>query len=317
VRETATGIERLRPDIVHTSLFEADVIGRLAARGHARVVSSIVNTSYEPIRLHDPNVSRWRLHAGRWIDGWTARRYTDRFHAISNAVRESAIKALGIDPGKVVVIPRGRDRGRLGEPSPERRARQRDELGIPRSAPVVLHLGRHEFQKAIDVLLEASAQSRISDAVFLQAGRDGNASDELRALHARLGLNDRFRFLGHREDVGDLMAAADVFVFPSRFEGLGGSVIEAMAMGLPVVCTDVPALREVVEEGGNAVVTPVDDPRALAAALDALLGDPNRREAFGRRGRELFDERFDVDRAVARMVELYRAVVESREIVAS
>jgi glycosyltransferase involved in cell wall biosynthesis len=90
-----------------------------------------------------------------------------------------------------------------------------------------------------------------------------------------------------------------------------------MAMGLPVVCTDVPALREVVEEGANAVVTPVDDPRALAVALDALLLDANRRQAFGRHSRERFDERFDVDRAVAQMVELYRAVVESREVVVS
>jgi glycosyltransferase involved in cell wall biosynthesis len=150
--------------------------------------------------------------------------------------------------------------------------------------------------------------------VFLQAGRDGNASSMLRGIHAQLGLAGRFRMLGHRNDVGDLMAASDVLVLPSRVEGVAGAVIEAMAMRLPVVCSDLPSLREVVEVGGNAVVTPVDDADALSAAIESLLADRRRREAFAERSGRRFEERFDLDRSVSRMLDLYRAVVADDKV---
>ena len=121
------------------------------------------------------------------------------------------------------------------------------------------------------------------------------------------------RSYGYREDVPDLLAAADVFVFPSIFEGLGGALIEAMALGLPIVASDLAAVREVVEEGRNAVLVPSSSPRALADALDALLDDRRRAAAFGARSREIFIERFTADRSTRRMIELYRGVALHRD----
>lgn len=115
--------------------------------------------------------------------------------------------------------------------------------------------------------------------------------------------------MGHRDDVPDLLAAADLFVFPSLFEGLGGALIEAMALGLPIVASDLDAVREVVDEGRNAVLVPPASSRALADAIVMVLDDRRKAAAFGARSRVIFAERFTSDRSVARMIALYRDVV--------
>ena len=99
-----------RFDLVHTSLFDATLVGRLAAWGSGvPVLTSLVNVSYDPVRLRDPNVSRIKLELARRIDGWTARRMNTRFHALTHAVAEQASIDLGIEEDAIVVIPRGRD----------------------------------------------------------------------------------------------------------------------------------------------------------------------------------------------------------------
>src|SRR5262249_30765577 len=128
------------------------VAGRLAAwrvpRCSPIVLSSIVSTSYDHVRLADPNVRPCKLHSVRLVDGWTARNLTDHFHAISNTVKDAAVHTLGIDAHRVTVVERGRDPGRLGEPSPERRARVRATLGLGLDAKVVVAVRRQEFAKA-------------------------------------------------------------------------------------------------------------------------------------------------------------------------
>lgn len=302
-----------RPDIVHTTIFEADVAGRLGAMGTgAAVVTSLVNTSYDPVRRQDPNVSTAKLRLAQLLDGFTARHLTRQFHAITQAVKTAAVDCLGLDADRITVIERGRDATRLGESTPERRRRAREALGLHADAEVVLNVGRQEFQKGHTTLLEAmgllAGRPRL---VLLQAGRRGAASDTIDAMAFRSQLDDRVRILGHRTDVPELLAAADVFAFPSRYEGQGGSVVEAMALGLPVVATDVPALAEVLEDGGNAHLVPVDDPTALAGAIAGLLDDGDRRAAFGRRSRSLFAERFTLERSVERMLALYGDVINT------
>jgi glycosyltransferase involved in cell wall biosynthesis len=122
----------------------------------------------------------------------------------------------------------------------------------------------------------------------------------------RHGMNQRVHLLGHRDDLPEVLAAADIFVFPSLFEGLGGVLIEAMALGLPIVASDLPAIREVVEEGGNALLVPHSDPGALAVAIDRMLGDDAMRKSFAARGRKIFNERFTLERSTQGMLDLYR-----------
>ena len=201
-------IRALRPGLVHTTLFESDVIGRIAAVGTGVSVStSLVNTSYDSIRHTDPNLKRWKLEIARLIDGWTARHLSKRFHAISETVKEAAIEDLGIPPGPVTVIPRGRDFTQLGRPRPEHRARVRRQLALGNGDQVLINVGRQEYQKGQKHLLEAMhlLASERPHLILLIVGREGNASEELLGLVAQLRLGSRVRLLGHRSDVGDLL----------------------------------------------------------------------------------------------------------------
>lgn len=310
------GLRRLiaaqAPDVVHTTLFDSDIAGRLAVRGRqVPLLTSLVNTSYDRRRLDDPNVSRRRLAAARAIDGFTGRRYATHFHAISETVRDAAIDSLRIDPSAITVIPRGRSRERLGEHTELRRAAARAALGLGANRTVLLNIGRHEYQKGQIALVEALAVLRRSrpDALLLIAGRDGNATAELTDRIASLGLDEHVRLLGHT-DIGQPLAAADLFAFPSRFEGLGGSVLEAMALEVPVVASDIPVLREVL--GDCARYAPVDEPERLAQAMADALDDPaetRRRVALARRR---FDECYEFERVMDRMADLYERVADPR-----
>jgi glycosyltransferase involved in cell wall biosynthesis len=299
-----------QPDVVHTALFEADIAGRLAALGtRAAVVTSLVNTTYDRARLADPRVRRTRLATVRLLDAWTARHLTHDFHAVTEAVKRSSVAHLRIAPDRVTVIARGRDPGRLGAPSPQRRRQVRGRLGLSEAHEVIVNVGRQEFQKGQRHLVEAvGGLGNRPRLVLLQAGRRGHVSEELVEAVHHSGVAERVRFLGHREDVADLLAAADLFAFPSIYEGLGGAVIEALALGLPVVASDLPALREVLEPDRNALLVEPGNPNELACAIAQLLDDPARARAFGARSQEIFEQRFDLDRSVKRSVELYRRV---------
>jgi glycosyltransferase involved in cell wall biosynthesis len=317
--ERARGIRRViasdRPDIVHTTLFDADLTGRLAAwraPGCSPVVlSSIVATSYDRARLADPNIRSWKLTAARLVDGWTARNLTNHFHAVSRAVKDAAVQALGIDPNRVTVVERGRDPSRLGEPSAERRARIRAALGLHDGARVIVTVGRQEFQKGQADLVTAFdliAGSR-PDAQLLLVGPPGRQSVEVEAVIRRSPYRDRIHALGHRGDVPDVLAASDVFAFPSLYEGFPGAVIEAMALGLPVIASRLPTLREVVEDGGSGLLVPARSPERLAEAMGRVLDDPDAERQLGRRGRELFLTRLTAEQSHRRMIDLYERLV--------
>jgi glycosyltransferase involved in cell wall biosynthesis len=304
-------IKTERPTIVHTSLYISDQLGRLAAVGtKSLVVSSLVNTTYDPVRLSDPNVRGHRLAVLRLIDGWTARHLTVRLHAVTHAVEESAVRALRVPSDRITVIPRGRNPERLGEPSPERRARPRAALGIPDDAQVVLTVGRHEFQKGQEHLLGAFEMLHRSHprSLLLLAGPRGRATPALEAMREQSPARDRIWFLGVRDDVPELLAAADVFAFPSRYEGFGGALVEAMALGVPAVVSDIPVLREVVDGNAGAVLVAPADPRALARGIASLLDNPALAAGLAAHARSVFAERFTIARSAHALLEFYTDV---------
>ena len=149
------------------------------------------------------------------------------------------------------------------------------------------------------------------DLVLLLAGRSGDVSGALESLQKRLGLQDRVQFLGHREDVPEILAAADLFVFPSFYEGLPGAVIEAMALELPIVASDIEPVREIVEAGRNAILVRPASPVELATAIERILEDRQTALAYGARSREIFEERFTLELGMVRLMEFYRQVVSA------
>lgn len=311
VRALRRLIRESSPALIQTTLAAATLTGRFAAAGTGvPVLTSLVNQSYGPERMADPHVRPAAVRAIRTVDGWTSRHLTTHFHAITDAVRRWAVTVLRVPEERVTVVERGRDPGRLGEPGPERRSMARRRLALSDDAEVLVAVGRQEFQKGHRFLLEAMERVLVDrpSTVLLLAGRDGEETSYLRAIAERPALAGAVRFLGHRDDLPDVLAASDLFVFPSLWEGLGGSVIEAMALGLPVVASDLEPVREVVEDGRAAVLVPPRSPEALAAAVSSLLGDRARAGGLGATGRKIFLDRFTLERSTRRMVALCRLV---------
>jgi glycosyltransferase involved in cell wall biosynthesis len=300
-------IKARRPDVVHTAVFQADILGRIASIGmDTAVLSSLVNTQYDPSRRGDPAVARWKLEGARLTEALTGRLLSDRFHAISVAAKEAAVRDLHLPADRIEVVTRGRLTDRLGAFSEARRAQVRLKLGIGPRAPVVLNVGRQEWQKGQVTLLNAAAKLRKSHPglVILIAGRPGNESDRLRALSDRLDLTGTVRFLGHVEEVGDLLCASDVFAFPSRYEGLGGALLEAMCVGVAIVATDTGAAIETVGDAG--LLVPIDDADTLADGLQRLLEDWRLRTHLVEMGQRRFENNFSFETVMDQMAALYR-----------
>lgn len=321
VQELKTILRESQPDLVVSSVFEADIVTRLARLGrrHPVGVSTIVNSQYGRVGMRaDPQIPQWKLQVVRAIDATTARLAQDYFHAITEATATSAKRRLRVRPDRIRVVPRGRDRARLGEWSTQRRLAVRNSLGLAHDRPVLLAVGRREFQKGhLDLIRSLPAiKAAIPDLVLLLAGRQGSAAPLIDELIRELGLTDQVQTLGHRDDVADLMVAADLFVFPSLWEGFGGVVAEAMALGLPMVATAVPEVVEVLGNGrpNPAVVVPIGDSAAIARAVIGLLGDQELRKSMGSAGRARFEENFDLDTVAARTIEMYRAFAEHGRI---
>jgi glycosyltransferase involved in cell wall biosynthesis len=199
---------------------------------------------------------------------------------------------------------------------PERQAALRSELGLGSDDRVVLMVGRMLRHKGVLEFVEAARRVRVAcpEAVFVLVGPsdEGNParipSGEIRVWETT-GL---VRYLGTREDVRGLMAIADVVVLPTYREGLPRVLIEAAAMGRPIVATDIPGCREVVRNGVNGFLVPARDAVALAEAIESLLKNPKLRAEFGAASRQLAEERFSDQRVVGCILDLYRALLAEK-----
>ncbi|TQN48814.1 glycogen(starch) synthase [Humibacillus xanthopallidus] len=286
---------RTSPDLVHTTLYEADVAGRAAAKALGIPSStSIVNDSYGSSHYAESMTAK--LHVARALDACTAQ-FANGFHAISEAIAGTVPHRLGIARSRVTVIPRGRDPHAYRYRDSELRRNTRGALGIPDDAKVILAIGRLEPQKGLHHLLNAlPAVSRAHpDVLTLVAGKDGRSASSLRSKVEQ----DRMRvhFLGHRHDIPALLSAADVFCFPSEREGFGGVLMEAMAVGCPIVASSIPTTLEVLngdEHALTGIATAPGDAEAIARALTRVLGNAQEAAAMAAAARSSFERRFDI-----------------------
>jgi glycosyltransferase involved in cell wall biosynthesis len=308
VRQLQKIIRAERPGLVHTMLWRANQVGRLATLRRVPLVTSLVNESYGAVRRADPHVRTGGLRLAQTIDIATSHLLTTGFHAVSQSVKDAEVRDLRLPRSRVTVVRRGRDEGRLGAPTSDRRTAARRAYGVSDAQPVLVNVGRQEYQKGHRRVLAAfpGVLAAYPTTVLLSAGRTGNETPALEQLVAELGVSAAVRFVGHVSAVGDFLMAGDVFVFPSLYEGMPGAVLEAMAIGLPIVASDIPSVREVVEPGKNALLVDPNDHRGLADAIGRLLGDAELRHVFGARSREIYETSFRLDRSVRGMLDLYR-----------
>jgi glycosyltransferase involved in cell wall biosynthesis len=267
----------------------------------ARVVAHSLPRRFRPrVVVTDHNVWYGYMKVSRWADGLTSR-LDDARLTVSEAVRASLPAPI---QRRSEVVLQGIEVEHVRSQRAERAA-VRAELGLDPETLVVGTVANLRVQKAYPDLLEAALEviERVPRVRFVAVGQ-GPLEAEVRALHARLGLGDRFLLLGHRPDAVRIMAACDVFVLASLYEGLGVAVMEALALGLPVVATAVGGVPEVVEHGREGLLVPPRRPRELAAALVALLTDTEHRQrmaaASARRG-----ARLSIDPAVRQTEAVY------------
>lgn len=310
VRFVRQQIRSMQPDLIHSTLFDADLAARIAGRlERTPVISSLVNMPYTDHGMRAESAKAWKLRAVRTLDGLLARHATAGFHAITEAVAQHAVESLRIDPGTVRVIPRGRSREQLGEHTEERRAQVRRRMGWEERT-VLLNVARQEPQKGQVHLIEALAdlRSRVPEVLLVIVGREGRSSPDLHAAASKYQLREHIDFLDVRSDVPDLLVGADLFVFPSLYEGLGGAVVEAMGAGCPVIAFDTPAVREVLDDGRAGRLVPLGDATALARQAGASLADPHGSQTMAQRARRRFDEVYELERCLDGMNRLYREI---------
>ncbi len=266
---TLTSLRRVirewRPHIVQTSLPRANYWGRIAA---ALESAPVVVVEEHSVREN----ADWARPA---LERFLGPR-TDCALVVSNAVLRAV---AGADPASArrrsEVIPNPVNARRLRPLRPPREVRA--ELDLPKRARLVVHAGRMDGARGLkgqDILIQAIAQlpPGSPDMMFALIG-DGPGRPALESLARELGVSDRLRFPGWRRDIADFLAAADLFAFPSRREGMPVALMEAMWMGLPIIASDLPANREVLQEGECGRLVSPESPAALAAALAELARD--------------------------------------------
>jgi glycosyltransferase involved in cell wall biosynthesis len=276
-------------DIVHTHSSKAGALGRLAAH-RARV--PVVAHTFHGFPFHE---FQSRLRRASYISAERRlAQITDVTFAIGSAVAAEAVRRrIASTEGLRTIMPVVEEH--VVRRTPASRKAARALLGIPDDVPLIGTVGRVDFQKAPEHLVEAASRLRHRDAEIVWIG-GGPGLDEAQALVTRLGLVDRFHFVGERGDVADVLPALDIFVMASRYEGLPCALVEAMRCGLPVVATTVNSVPDLVAPGETGLLVPPARPAALACALDHLLDHPSVADRLAAMGQAAADSRFDTDR---------------------
>jgi len=231
----------------------------------------------------------------------------DRIVCISEAIRAQLV-ADGVPPEKLVVIPSGVDTRRFAGVRPAPHFRR--TLGVPSGHLVIGTVAALADHKDYPNLLHAArlVLDEEPDISFVAVG-DGPLHKEIGALAKELNLGKRFLFQGFREDVGAYLKVFDVFVLASKTEGMGTSVLDAQALGLPVSACRAGGIPEIVADRVTGLLVPVGDPPALAAALLELARDPELRATLGASAKKAV-QAHDVSRTIEAHLELYRSLTE-------
>ena len=291
-------LDKTEPTIVHINCYSGPMIAAMAKlRGAALVY-----------HVRVPQISP------EIADTITA---ADAVIAVSDYARRRVLSAATVSPEVVSVVYDGVSCELWRPVKPSERVAARRHLGLPVGSVVVLMVARFEWQKRHDILIQAiAAQPANQDIRLVLVGESFGSGDCERAVDeclARTGLAARTLKLGFQESIRDIQQVADICVLCSEQESLGTSILEAMAMGLPVIVSDDGGLREIVScEGRNAgIVVPAGDVSALAKALARMIGDAELRKRMGADGRAICLEKCSVEVASNAVSAIYRRLCES------
>ncbi|MBI5211138.1 MAG: glycosyltransferase [Elusimicrobia bacterium] len=273
-------IARTRPQIVHAFMFQAIQLARLAKRWHGAAFKLVSSP-----RVNYRTRSLWTKLADRVLKG-----SDDLLIAESQASRDYLVDSLGYDRAKMKVIHNGVDLAGCPISRLERR-QKRLELRLASDDILLGAAGRLDRQKGFATLIDAmgALKDRPIRCVILGEGpQRRDLEDRIR----RLGIERQVMLLGERDDMPSWLSSLDIYVLPSLWEGLPNALLEAMALGLPVIASSVDGVPEAVDNDQDGLLIPAGKPQALAQAITRLIDDPQARSRLGAAAREKVARRF-------------------------
>jgi glycosyltransferase involved in cell wall biosynthesis len=295
-----TGAQLVHLQLTHIYGFE-HIIPFLRACHVPVIVTTEHNSPYARPRLAPARRLLKRLNS-RWVDGT---------FVVSKALQRLLTEEFNVSPDKVWQFGNSVDVNRFS-PSIDG-SRLRASLGVRDGARVIITIARLEHQKGITFLIAAALQvlQRHPEAEFWLVG-DGSLRSQLQAQVEQSGVAAAVRFLGLRDNLPELLAAADMFVLPSLYEGLPLSVLEAMAMAKAVVATRVGGTPDVVDDGVTGLLIPPSDPQALAEAIERLLESPDLAARLAAAGAHRVRSSFSVTAVVDQIAARYTALLAQK-----
>ncbi len=291
-------------DIVHAHNGRTHLAAALAVSRAGRGACVATQHFLFPSRVGRRGPKAWLSAAAH---RWTTHR-TARIVAISDAVKRAALARRDATQQQLHTVLNG-----MMAPDPAAlrpAAAIRADLGLPADAPFIFCAARLEQEKDVPTLIDAMKPVAAAfPAVHCFIAGSGQERASIEAQIARHGLSPHVHLLGFRDDVLSLIRAADIFVLPSAVEGFGLVVLEAMALGVPVIAINAGGPCEIVEPGVTGLLTPPKDSHQLASALQQLLTDPPLRQRFGSAGAERFRQHFTAARMACETLAVYNAAL--------
>ena len=287
-------LKQLRPNIVHAHDPHGVAMAALALSMSTEPVKPpLVASRRVDFRIRGNSLSRWKY------------RQVDCFICASEAIRQILL-GDGVAAAQTVTVHEGIDLGRVAAAVP---AKVHEEFWLPHGAPIVGNVAALVPHKGQKHLIEAAAQvvRQVPDARFVIAG-EGELRQSLEHQIKHLGLEKHVVLAGFRPDVLSVHKSFDIFVMSSVTEGLGTSILDAMAAGRPVVATTAGGIPEIVRDGETGLLVPPRDEKALASAIVTLLKDEALRRRMGAAGLALAHARFSAERMVQETVAVYERV---------
>lgn len=301
-RRIRRAVRRYRIDLLHAHQYTPFFYAALSRWGGA---SPPVLFTEHGRHYPDPRKVR-RVLANRVL-----LRRDDRVTAVGKFVRRMLAENEGIAPRRIAVIRNGIDSRKFIPPTPQQRVEARRLLELPGDVPVVMQVARFHAVKdhATAVRAFMRAHDRVPDARMVFIG-DGTLREETEQLAFDLGVAEHCHFVGVRDDVHDLLPAADVFLLSSLSEGISVTLLEAMAAERPIVATDVGGNGEVIDHGDNGLLSPRGDAKTLGHNLSIVLRDASMRQAMGAAGRIRLLRLFTQERMHAAYADVYASMLD-------
>jgi glycosyltransferase involved in cell wall biosynthesis len=310
-KELSKIIQIEKPNLIHATLFKAELISRFVGpKFNIPVINSFVNDSYSKERYELLNFKqRCILNLYKLIDKITAKR-ASKFMSITKAIIAGNSNAIGIDAAKVNVIYRGRNIQAFRKKVDKNKLLELNKTYG--DGPIILTVSRLLIRKGYLEAIQSMGKVIKSNpkVKYIIAG-EGHDRKYFQSLITKLNLEEYIYLLGNRNDIPTLLAFADIFFFPSHYEGQGGALVEAMILGKPIISSKIPVIEESVKDKFSALLF---EPKNIQDMTDKILWALSNRETmekYGENAKNIAELKFDIDKVALQHEEMYNKVLQS------